>query len=75
MIDYRCKNSFKHATDQLSYLSDKTLKTRIKKNELFNQCHFEKKDIFTLAPKSEAGKSYLTLSQELVKLWGRKRRK
>ncbi|MGR3317091.1 MAG: ParA family protein [Candidatus Anammoxibacter sp.] len=73
MFDYRCKSSVQNTAKQLSYLSDKILKTRIKKNEKFNQCHFRMKDIFALAPKSESAKSYLKLSQELVKLWGKQK--
>lgn len=74
MIDNRRKSSIRSAAKQLSYLSDKILKTRIKQNELFNQCNFKMKDIFTLAPKSEAAKDYSKLAQELITLWGRRRK-
>lgn len=70
MIDYRCKGSVKVAEEKLSVLDDHILKTRIKKNELFNQCHFEHKDIFTLAPKSIAAKDYTKLARELTRIWG-----
>lgn len=72
MIDYRCMASVKYATEQLSHLESKLLKTRIKRNELFNQSQFSMKDIFSFAPNSEAAENYLRLSQELLKLLGRR---
>ncbi|MGR3218571.1 MAG: ParA family protein [Candidatus Anammoxibacter sp.] len=74
MIDNRRKSSIRNTTKQLSDLSDKILKTRIKQSELFNQCNFKMKDIFTLAPNSEAAKDYSRLAQELGTLWGRRRK-
>lgn len=72
MIDYRCSGSVKSATEQLYTFKDKVLKTNIKKSELFNQSQFEMRDIFDFAPDSDAAKNYLTLAEELTKVWKRR---
>ncbi len=72
MVDHRCKASIKYVDKALAGYDKHLLKTKIKRNEQLNQCHIYKKDIFSFAPNSESAKSYMKLSKELVKIWGRR---
>lgn len=72
MVDLRCKASLGFAEDKLAEYGKKILKTRIKRSDQFNQCQIQMQDIFAFAPKSEGAKSYMKLTQELKKVWGRR---
>lgn len=71
MIDPRCKSAVKYVSEQLEPFEGKLLKTRIRRNEMFNHCQIQMKDIFAFAPNSEAADNYTKLAAELTKIWGR----
>ncbi len=72
MVDSRCKSSAKFADKELALFKKKLLKTKINRSDVFNQCQIQMKDILSYAPSSEGAKSFLRLSDELKKIWGRR---